>query len=126
MEDRSKMEKAMRFSDMHINFVFGFLDETFRPVELDLAYGKFELYQHNYFVDDDNIYRITETKVGVKSKTFDEDDNVEKWGALYNMQENGGIYTAEDFDLLSLKGSSLDYNIQYVVLKFVPCQDFSA
>ena len=100
MEDRSNMETALRLSDMHTNFVFGFMDKFLKPVELDPKIGKFELFQDGYTTDDEGNITMIEKDVGVKSTTLDNDGDEKKWGTMYSVRGLGGIYTAEDFNSL--------------------------
>ena len=69
------MEKAFRLPDMHTNFVFGFFNKLLQPVELDPKYGKFELQQSSYIVDEEGNLKMTTDNIGVKQTTFDEDDD---------------------------------------------------
>ena len=46
MEDRADMEEAILLGESKVDFVVGFLNEAYVPVELDPRFGKLELYHH--------------------------------------------------------------------------------
>ena len=46
MEDRAHMEEPLLLGDSKLDFVVGFVNLAFAPVEIDPRYGKLELYHH--------------------------------------------------------------------------------
>ena len=46
MEDRSDMVNPIVLGESKTNFIVGFFNEVYAPVEVDPRYGRLELYQH--------------------------------------------------------------------------------
>ena len=77
---------------------------------LDPKIGRFELVQFNFETDSQANTSYDISEVGVKDFPFDEDPDVERWGALYSTRQRGGIYTASDMNSLYLKGATFDFS----------------
>ena len=103
------MENPLLLGDNKIDFIVGFMNMAYTPVEIDSRYGKLELYHHSNelikkeSVQDGQTYwdlKAVTTKIDLIEKKFEDESENKKWGAMADVK--AGVLTPENLNELQV------------------------